>query len=189
MKEELSNFLKRNFPFNTDGIQEFLDSFSIENFSKGSIILQPNSIDRKLKFIKSGYIREYYATDEKEININFYNDSQFATDLTSFTSNTKTNKWQQCLTDVVMLTLPKKKFEEILTQYECAHSAIQISFQRLLSQKESLEHDRATKTTKELYEEIRTKKPEWLNNIAQYHIASYLNITPESLSRLRKNIY
>lgn len=188
MKVGLANFLSRNFPFSKDGIDEFLDSFQLEYFAKGTIILQPNSIERKLKYVESGYIREYYATDTKEINTNFYNSSQFALDFNSFFSGKPTNKWHQCITEVELLTISKNDFQRILGKYDCAQSAIQLSFQRLLSQKDTKEHARITKSTLELYKEIQNQKPHWLNNIPQYHIASYLNITPESLSRLRKTI-
>ena len=49
-----------------------------------------------------------------------------------------------------------------------------------------LEFNRVTKTPDELYKELFIYKPEWLQLIPQYHIASYLNITPETLSRIRK---
>lgn len=188
MTNNLSDFITRNFPFNKEGVEDFLNSFSEEVFSKGSIILKPNTVDHKLKYIQSGYIREFYATDSKDININFFNEAQFATDFNSFISNTPTLKWQQCLTDVTMLTIEKNKFEQLLNKYECVHSAVQLSFQRILNHKESEEHNKATKSTQERYKEIQKEKPEWLKNIAQYHIASYLSITPESLSRIRNNI-
>lgn len=189
MKEGLSNFLRRNFPFNKDGIDEFLDSFKLESYVKGTTILRPNSIDRKLKYVQSGYIREYYASDSKEVNINFYGNGQFATDLSSFVSSRTTQKWQQCLTEVELLCVHKSLFEELLLKYECAHSIIQHSFQKLLDHKESIEHSNITKSKEEIYLEIQSNKPDWLNHIPQYHIASYLNMTPESLSRMRKRIY
>lgn len=188
MKDGLSNFLSRNFPFNKNGIDEFIDSFEIEYYTKGATILKPNTIERKLKYIQSGYIREYYATDIKEVNIDFYGDGQFAIDFSSFYSDLPTNKWHQCITDVELLTISKSKFQGILSKYDCAKSAIQLSFQKLLHHNESKEHAKMTKSTLELYQEIQHSKPNWLNNIPQYHIASYLNITPESLSRLRKRI-
>ena len=58
----------------------------------------------------------------------------------------------------------------------------------LLKQKEMLEYNRITKTPDDLYKDLLVYKPHWLQNIPQYHIASYLTITPETLSRIRKRI-
>ena len=63
-----------------------------------------------------------------------------------------------------------------------------LSFQKLLKHKELLEYNRITKTPEELYKELFIYKPSWLEKIPQYHIASYLNISPETLSRIRKRI-
>jgi hypothetical protein len=65
---------------------------------------------------------------------------------------------------------------------------VESSFHKLLKQKEMLEYNRITKTPDELYKELLIYKQEWLQSIPQYHIASYLNITPETLSRIRKRI-
>ena len=45
-----------------------------------------------------------------------------------------------------------------------------------------------TRTAEELYLDIMKTKPDWLLQIPQYHIASYLGITPETLSRIRKQM-
>ena len=80
----------------------------------------------------------------------------------------------------------KKTFFDILEKYQCGKSFVESSFRKLLKQKEMLEFHRITKTPEELYKELFIYKSEWLQTIPQYHIASYLNITPETLSRIRK---
>lgn len=125
---------------------------------------------------------------KKKTNINFYTKPQFITDLSSFITNTSTNKNQECLTEIEILSIEKKVFENLLEKYECGKSFIDLSFQRLLKQKELFEFNRITKKPEELYKELVIYKPNWLENIPQYHIASYLNVTPETLSRIRKRI-
>ncbi len=100
----------------------------------------------------------------------------------------KTKKNQESLTDIELLSIDKKAFRELLQKYECGKSFIDLSFQKLLRQKELLEYNRLTKTADELYKELFIYRPHWLEKVPQYHIASYLNITPETLSRIRKRI-
>lgn len=185
---KISKFFETEFPLNQDGLKELFSLFKIENYSKGILLLKANSIERQLRFLNKGTIREYYSTDEKEVNINFYTKPQFITDLLAFNNHSKTRKSQESLSKVELLTIDKQKFIELLKRYQCGKSFVDASFQKLLKHKELLEYNRITKSPDELYKELFIYKPEWLQVIPQYHLASYLNITPETLSRIRKRI-
>ena len=185
---EISKFFETEYPLNKDGLNELLSLFRTQTFKKGDLVLNAGEEEKQLRFLNQGVIREYYATLDKETNINFFTEPQFITDLSSFNNNTKTKKYQETLTDVELLYINKDSFRELLEKYECGKSFIELSFQKLLKQKELLEYNRITKTADELYKELLIYKPTWLEKIPQYHIASYLNITPETLSRIRKRI-
>lgn len=187
-KNILHQFFKENFPFNKEGLDELISLFAPEYYVKNEVILRPNSTESQLKFIESGYIREYYSSNFKDVNINFYGPNNFTTDLNSFLNHSQTHKYQQCLTDVNLWVLSKNKFDHLSEKYSCGKEIIQASLQKMLAAKEVLEREKITKTKDELYQELQLKKPDWLLHIPQYHIASYLNVTPETLSRIRKRI-
>ncbi|OSY88306.1 cAMP-binding protein [Tenacibaculum holothuriorum] len=185
---EISKFFETEYPLNKEGLEELLSFFKTKTFPKGSQLLKTAQEEKQLRFLNTGVIREYYATSEKETNINFYTSPQFITDLSSFMNNSETNKYQESLTEIEVLCIDKSVFRKLLHKYECGKSFIDLSFQKLLKHKELLEYNRVTKTADELYKELLIYKPNWLEKIPQYHIASYLNITPETLSRIRKRI-
>lgn len=187
-KDNLLTFFSKNFPFNVEGLEELMSSFTSESYSKGAVILRPSSIDLQLKFVENGFIREYYTSNFNEVNINFYGSDNFATDLNSFLNHTQSFKYQQCLIDVNLRVLSKNKFDQLIAKYSCGQEVISKTFSKMLAAKESLERNRITKTKDELYQELQINKPDWLKHIPQYHIASYLNVTPETLSRIRKRI-
>ncbi|TDT40568.1 CRP-like cAMP-binding protein [Maribacter spongiicola] len=186
--KEISSFFETEYPLNKDGLRKLLSLFTLENRKKGTQILNAGTEEKKLRFLNKGVIREYYATSDKETNINFYTEPQFITDLTSFNANSATKKYQEALTDVELLAIDKSSFRKLLNEYDCGKSFIDLSFQRLLRNKELFEYNRITKSPEELYNELFIYRPNWLEKIPQYHIASYLNITPETLSRIRKRI-
>ncbi|CAM1363301.1 conserved hypothetical protein [Tenacibaculum litoreum] len=185
---EISKFFETEFPLNQHGLDELFTLFKIEKHTKGTILLQENSKEKKLRFLNSGVVREYYANEDKEVNINFYVKPQFISDLLTFSHNTKTKKNQECLTSVEVLSIERQPFFELLEKYQCGKTFVEASFQKLLKQKEKLEFNRITKSPEELYNELFIYKPEWIQNIPQYHLASYLNVTPETLSRIKKRI-
>lgn len=187
--KEISTFFDTEYPLNKEGLKELLSLFSIRTFNKGTQILTSGNQEKELRFLNKGVIREYYASSDKEVNINFYVKPQFITDLTSFIHDSKTKKNQECLSSVELLSISKREFHQLLQRYQCGKSFIDLSFQHLLKHKELLEFNRTTKSADELYKELFIYKPDWLEKIPQYHIASYLDITPETLSRIRKRIY
>ena len=133
-------------------------------------------------------IREFYRAEIKEININFYTSPQFITDLSSFIHHTPSNKNQESLSEVQILAIGKEKFVHLLDKYSCGKSFIEQMFQNILRNKEVFEYNRMTKEPEALYNELLIYRPNWLQEIPQYHIASYLGITPETLSRIRKRL-
>jgi len=187
-KGKLANFFKTDYPLNKEGVEELLASFETVYYKKNSLLLKSGQVEQKLKFLEKGVVREYYATDEKETNINFYAQPEFLTDFSSFNNSVATKKNQEAITDVELKLLDKHKFVELLNKYECGKSFIDLTFQKLLEQKELFEYHRITKTSEKLYQEIVKHKLCWFNKVPQYHIASYLGVTPETLSRIRKRI-
>ncbi|TMM53177.1 Crp/Fnr family transcriptional regulator [Maribacter algarum] len=183
---EISKFFKSEYSLNQDGLAELFSLFEINEHKKGSLLIKAQTKEKQLRFLNKGIVREYYSNQEKEININFYVKPQFISDLLTFTQNTLTNKNQECISLVQVLSIDRKPFFDLLEKYQCGKSFVESSFQKLLKQKEMLEFNRVTKTPEELYKELFIYKSEWLQSIPQYHIASYLNITPETLSRIRK---
>jgi CRP-like cAMP-binding protein len=183
---EIAKFFETEFPLNQQGLDELFSLFTVQKHKKGSILLQAETVEKQLRFLNIGIIREYYSNEEKEVNINFYVKPQFISDLLMFSQIEKTNKHQECLSSVEVLSIERQPFFDLLEKYQCGKSFVETSFQKLLKEKGKQEFNRVTKTPEELYKDLFIYKPQWLQSIPQYHIASYLNITPETLSRIRK---
>ncbi|MDW3192010.1 MAG: Crp/Fnr family transcriptional regulator [Cytophagales bacterium] len=188
MFAEISKFFDTEFPLNKHGLEELFALFKVEHHPKGTILLTSGTAERKLRFLNQGVVREYFFNGEKEVNINFYAKPQFISDLLTFFQNATTTKNQESLSSIQVLSIDRQSFFDLLEKYECGKTFIESSFRKLLKQKELREYHRITKTPDELYKDLFEFKPEWLQFVPQYHLASYLNITPETLSRIRKRI-
>ena len=187
-QNQLTSFFEEHFSLQREGMEELLASFDCEMVPKGSIILASGQIEKRLKFVQRGFVRTYYADEQAERNISFYGPGEFATDFLSFRANRQTNKWQQCLTEVELQTLSKASFDRLLDKHECGQKIVEKAFRSILQCTESKSYLRLTKKPEELYRYILEHKSHWLQHIPQYHLASYLNIAPETLSRIRNRI-
>lgn len=87
-----------------------------------------------------------------------------------------------------MRILEKKSFLLFLNKYTCGKLFIETIFKQLVLSKETAEFNQFVNTAESLYFEIMKSKSNWFIHVPQYHIASYLGITPETLSRIRKRI-
>ena len=182
------NAEKRHTPAPTEVWKALLASFPTKTLKKGSIILNPQTVESQVKYLVSGIVREFYVTDKKELNLDFYEAREFVTDCVSLHNAIQSRKWQECLTEVNIKMIPRAQFDLFLSQHEGVDASFRSAFLGILTQRESREFSRLTKEPEELYKELLETKPSWIQNIPQYHIASYLNISPETLSRIRRRI-
>lgn len=185
-KKQLRIFLSKNFPHIKKGMEEFIALFEKKTFLKKEMLLTNGKVEKELKFVNEGYIREYYSDDQKEVNINFYSKGHFNTDFISFHTGLPTLKYQECLTNVELLVISKEKCDDLLGSFMGGHLLIETSFKRVLIANERREFLMIVNEPDVLYKKIMKNHPQWLLNIPQYHIASYLRIAPETLSRIRK---
>lgn len=187
--DKISLFFTNEFPFNKEGLDEFVNAFVIKKYKKGQIILQNNHIESELRFLDKGVVREYYRFNRKEKNVNFFTEPSFINDILSFTQQVPTIKFQECLTDIELRVLSREKFLYFTNKYSCGKLFIETIFQRKVMKKELEEYNFFIMTPEEMYLDIIQTKQNWLILIPQYHIASYLGVSPETLSRIRKRIF
>jgi CRP-like cAMP-binding protein len=185
-QDNLLQFFNREFPFNQEGLVEFISSFQPQKFPKGHIVLHHNKVENSLRFLDEGVVREYYSSESKEKNIHFYLPNEFITDFYSFVTEKPTSKFQECITDVSIRVISKDTFQAFLKKYMCGKLFIDEIFQRIIEKKEIEMKNHFMNTAEENYYHLMNNKPNWLREIPQYHIASYLGISPETLSRIRK---
>ncbi|GAB4395438.1 MAG: Crp/Fnr family transcriptional regulator [Microscillaceae bacterium] len=186
--DKLLLFFSNEFPFNKEGLELFIASFELKIFKKNELILENGIPEKQLRFLDEGIVREFYSKDGKEKNINFYMEPGFIMDFYSFVSDKPSPKNQECITDVRLRVLSKEKFQYFLSEYECGKLFVEDIFQRVIEKRENEQFQHFMNTAEENYLHIVEQKLAWLQKIPQYHIASYLGISPETLSRIRRRM-
>jgi len=174
----------------------YISKFQVESYKKDQIIHYAGEICRKISFINSGLARAYVISNEgKDYTWNImFNDAQaqvnnlFVVDYYSFVTQKESIMSIVAMEDCELLSINHndvEEFHKILRNEETFSRHIsEISYATLYERI----INRQIKTAKERFEYFMKKTPYLLDKVPQYHIATYLGITPQYLSQL-KNSY
>lgn len=194
MYTKYKNFISQYVSFNLLEWQLFKSKLKYSKHKKGEIIHYAGDVCTHLSFINCGIIRAYLLdTKGKDYTWSiFFNDNNaditnvFVTDYDSFISQSSSQLSFEVIEDCELLSI---SYEEVQSLYNYSIKAERLS--RLMvelaySHVHKIKIDQLTKTASERFESFVEKTPYLLDKVPQYHIATYLGITPQSLSRLKK---
>jgi len=150
-----------------------------------TILLQEGEISKNIYFIKKGCLREWFNKDGKDITFQFFFEGQAVASIDSFMNN-KTSLFSiESIEPSILISITKGDFEELLLTYPMLKEEFQnLIFQRF-SNYSQLFLSRIKDTPEERYRDLIQNHPEIIQRIPQHYIASFLGITPISLSRIR----
>ncbi len=140
-------------------------------------------------FLLKGILRGFYRSYEgSEINVSFFQDGSVLPPHYIRTKNQLSLLNIQALTEVTLAEFNAETFTSLRYKHPCLMKYGNRVVEQELEYKTRREIFLLTKSAEEKYRVFREIHPGLENKIPQYHIASYLGITPVSLSRLRKNL-
>ena len=184
------NSYKKISPELTDEELEFVKSnISILKLKKKQILIYENEIQKSIAFIYSGLIRSYFIDENgKEINNAFFSENEFVTDYLSFIKQQKTKYTFECLEDCILISIPFETVETAFDKYKnFANFGRKIAEWALENRTKKYESF-LFETAEERYLRFIAENRPILNRISLSHLASYLGIERQSLSRIRSKI-
>lgn len=160
----------------------------ISRFEKKDYFLNEGKVCRYVGFINKGCFRTYYLSDGKEINTQFVFENEFVTDYDSFLQSKPSRYFIQALEDSEIVT-----FNLIALQNAYKQSQNWERFGRMVAEQSyKLTTQRMESFLfldgEQRYLDLVKSQPQILDRIPLYHIASYIGLERESLSRLRRKI-
>ena len=196
MYKKYKSFLKRYISINVIEWTTLQQKLQVAHFKKGQTIHIAGNVCRNLYFINSGLARAYaIGEDGKDFTWSiFFNDANskmdnlFVVDYESFLNRSESQLAIDALEDCELVYLNRDDLEMLYNEFKKSEH-----FGRLMSEEAySLLHNRILnlklKSAKERFEEFMQETPYLLEKVPQYYIASYLGITPQYLSKLKREL-
>ncbi|MGD1947181.1 MAG: Crp/Fnr family transcriptional regulator [Croceivirga sp.] len=184
---QLSDHIKSIISISDSRLELLCDKFDENTFSKKEHLLQAKSKTHEVHFILSGCVRTYiYDLNGVEHNITFALENWWFGDLQSFINKTPASFYIQALEETTELSISRRDWDKLLNENPEFVVYTRILFRNTMFSHENRILQNLSYTAGERYLHFLQDYPNLSQRISQKHIASYLGITPEFLSMLRR---
>jgi CRP-like cAMP-binding protein len=181
MLDQLINYLRKDEAVWT----QVQDMFQDKEIAAKTILLREGEISHNIYFIRKGCLRVWFNNDGKDISFQFFFEGQAVSSFESFFSQQPSLFSLESLEACSLIVVSRNDFDRILHLVpELKNGFIAILTQRL-SNYAGLFLSRIKDNPQKRYQELIKNYPEIIRRVPQHYIASYLGITPISLSRIR----
>jgi len=175
--------------FSENDLQLILSKFKSKHFKPKEYILKEGQISTELHFIDNGLTRIFYLRDGKEITSYLSSDNGFVSSYSSFINQTKSFENIQCLESTETFSINFKDMQDLYeTVPEWQKIGRILAEQNMLCLADRLLKLQAIPAKEKYLDFLKTSPDKIVQRTPLIHIASYLGITPEALSRIRKDI-
>jgi CRP-like cAMP-binding protein len=156
---------------------------------KNEYFLRARDIPQRIGFNVSGLMRLFYIdSNGTEFIKHFCMENTLAISFSAFLLREESKFYIQAIEDTKLLTINYETYREILDSHVCWQIVSRKLAELLYIIKEKREYELLMNSAQERYLQFLEDYPNLEDRLNNYHIASYLGITPESLSRIRTNL-
>ena len=187
MSTDLKNFICRYANLSGDELEDVASRFKNKMVKKGDYLLRQGDTCKDLVFVQKGCLRLYYIDEDIEISVWFAFAQSSAIEVYSFISEQPSDYFIQAIEDSEILFLPKTELNKLYR----SHPKMQEMMRNFWEDVVLHLHNRFTALQKDSAEKRYIdllNKPAYMATIPQKYLASFIGVTPTSLSRIRKQI-
>lgn len=176
-------------PIRQDTWRKMQRLFSEMTLKKGAYFIKEGEYARQIGFLSEGIIRAFYRSNEGiEYNKHFFTEKQLVAGYSSLITKRPNKINQQALTDCRLYTINYKDLLKLYDTHQDLERLGRKVAELFFVHKEEREINIVMLDANKRYLLFQKEYPTLQQRIPQYHIASYLGITPTQLSRIRKNV-
>jgi len=183
----LSDNISQIIELTTDEKTIVEKAFKLIEISKGELWVKEGKICDQVAFVQIGKLRVFYNDDSgNEVTCYFVTEDNFISSFTSFLTNTPTTENISAIEDGILRVISKTELEKLSVEIP----KIQI-FRRIIAENLFITMEKRiamlqSQTANERYERMIKENPDIILSVPLQYTASFLGITPQHLSRLRK---
>ena len=179
------NHIRTYHPLSAAAQEALQDRFEQVVLAKGKCLVTEGKTCRHLYFLEAGALRGYYNLEGKEVTHWFSFAPDFVTSFHSFITQQPAVESMQLLEGSMLWAISKERVTELMNRHHEIERLVRIAYESYYIRLEERFVNAQFKTASERYQTLLQQTPHILERVPLGHIASYLGISPETLSRIR----
>lgn len=178
------------FPSISPEAKNFTRSFlSIESFKKKEFLYKEGQVQKDVGFVCRGLLRKFYINEKgSEIIAGFSKEEEYATDYPAFLTQRPSKYYIECLEPSIIVKIPYEKLQEAYQKFKGNEMYGRLVAENVLIRETNRVESLLFENAEERYLNFLHQNKNIINRISLTHVASYLGIERQSLSRIRSNL-
>lgn len=171
-----------------DDWHNFSTKLSRQAFSKKAMLLRKGQTENYLSFIEKGIVRFYIPGVNNDLTFSFAFENSFVSAYDSFLAQTPSQYCVETLSETVLWRMSHAGLQTVYRETAAGNTIGRKAGEELFLKKAQRELSLLNETAEERYLKILREQPRLLQHIPLKYIASYIGVTPQALSRIRRRI-
>ena len=187
MEETLFRFLAQHITLEEAEKDHFRKLNLVREYTKGTVLLREGQYAKESYFVIRGCLRSYYLVDDEEKTTAFYlEEDSLAPE--SLMQQAPSEYYVVCEEDCLLLVANPAMEVEVFAKFPKFETLCRVLSEKELAKQQANMGTFMKSSPEERYLHLQKHRPQLLERVPQYHIASYVGVKPETLSRIRKKL-
>jgi CRP-like cAMP-binding protein len=187
MEDTLYKYLTQYISLTSEEVELFDNLSLVRKYKKGDFLLREGQYAKEYFFVLKGCLRSYYLVNGEEKTTAFFMEEESIAP-ESLMDQKPSEYFIVCEEDCLMLVATPEIEEKVFAEFPKFESLCRILSEKELSKKQTSISNYIKSTAEERYLDLQKNRPQLLQRVPQYQIASFIGIKPETLSRIRKKV-
>lgn len=188
IEDKLINYFLKLAPLSPAEQKAITDSMLVKRYKKDEYILKEGQSNRDTFLVLEGLVRQYKMSDNNDVTINFYSNEQWIISLSDFEESPIAQHNLLCMEDTVVVVGNEARAQGLFKQFPGFEKISRQIMETVFREQQNFMNTFLTDKPEQRYLKLLKSRPDIFQKVPQYHIATYIGVKPESLSRIRKKI-
>lgn len=185
LKDIVGGFISKYIELGEDDLQLLMSMFEYREYKKKQILVAEGEVELYINFILEGLVRKFFVRKKEELVTQFARENELVSCYGSFLTGLPSNYSVETLEPTRLICITKANLDSL---YDASPRIERlgrlITTEQFLSWEE-FDYDRIRLSTSERFVNFLRKKSDLIARVPQKYLASYLNMKPETFSRLK----
>ena len=188
MKNKIVQYFSQITTLSKEEERALAEGMVVTNIKKDTFLIKEGQTSLDTYFVLEGCLRQYCLIEGEEKTTNFFTEGQWVISLTGLTQDKPSFYNLVCMEDTALVIGNEQQAQALFKKFPRFETLARIVVEKSFAEQHQLMTSYQTDTPEQRYLKLLETRPDLFQRVSQYHMASYIGVKPESLSRIRKRI-